>query len=137
VSAAKQCSKYTYMLYHLQTAELRHLTHRLEQFSTVASSYISTRQQQAHHALGAQARHGLTTAPSLVPSTRLPGTAGDLTQTGPIRTGIAAAVVTTVSGSTSTAASGAAPAVDPEPRLGSEPRDLLRAIAQADQRNRR
>ena len=121
-----------------QTAEFRQLTHRLEQFAQVASSYVATRQHQAHHALGAQARHGLANSASLVP---LAGAVGDDTQTGSLRTGIAAAVGSQiVGGTTSTSSADSTITAEPplaDPRLGSEPRDLLRAIAQADQRTSR
>lgn len=107
-----------------QSAEFRRLTHQLDQFSQLASTYISSRHRESHYALSAQAQQGLASA---VPTT-LPSSA-DGNQSGTIRTGIAAALGSQPRDPHATATTA--------PALGSEPRDLLRAIASADQRSSR
>ncbi|GAA5868365.1 hypothetical protein JCM1840_005657 [Sporobolomyces johnsonii] len=99
----------------VETAHLRHLTHRLSSFSRVASSYISHRSAETHHVLAVHAQQGLDPAPSggdqaAAPTTAAgPGLAGALGVVGPS-------------------------ARPPPPASGMDPRDLLRAIAGADAR---
>ncbi|ORY41188.1 Mis12-Mtw1 protein family-domain-containing protein [Leucosporidium creatinivorum] len=115
----------------LETANFRRLTHRLDQFSHLATSYVSTRTLQSHQALTAQASRGLAST-----STSLAPTPAEGANSGPLRGGIAGAVGA-AGGPTATSASTlpGGPSSAPWPP-GPEPRDLLRAIASADQKSR-
>ncbi|GAA5955920.1 hypothetical protein JCM21900_003873 [Sporobolomyces salmonicolor] len=98
----------------VETAHLRHLTHRLSSFSRVASAYVSNRSAETHHVLTVQAQQGLDPAPS----------GGDQ-----------AAAPTAAAGPGLASALGVVgPSARPLPASGTDPRDLLRAIAGADAR---
>ncbi|KAK4046920.1 hypothetical protein OIV83_005711 [Microbotryomycetes sp. JL201] len=105
----------------LDTAHFRQLSHRLDKFVEVTSSYVSSRSRGTHRALttqaqqGAQAHGGITHLPPV----------GDDHDDSSVRMGIASAV--SAGAHTANAATGA----------GSEQRDLLRALAAADTRARR
>ncbi|GAA6011672.1 hypothetical protein JCM10207_004203 [Rhodosporidiobolus poonsookiae] len=106
----------------IETANLRHLTHRLSSFARVASAYIGHRTTETHLALGVQAQRGLLdAAPSA--AAREAGSAG-------AGSGLAAALAGT---GAAAAAEGAGEQV--QHATGAlDPRDLLRAISRADER---
>ncbi|BGP17595.1 hypothetical protein JCM10213_001245 [Rhodosporidiobolus nylandii] len=99
----------------IETANLRHLTHRLSSFSRVASAYIAHRTSETHRALGVQQQQGLLEAPSSAAAREAEAQSG------------------TGAGGLAAALGGAGPT--PRSESGAlDMRDLLRAISRADVR---
>ncbi|GAA5908759.1 hypothetical protein JCM6882_008199 [Rhodosporidiobolus microsporus] len=97
----------------IETAQFRHLTHRLSSFSRLAQSYIAHRSSETHRALAAQASHGLGVG----------GREGAVGEDEAEQAGMAGAL-----GGVGVGAGGAGGERDG----ALETRDLLRAISRAD-----
>ncbi|GAA5972034.1 hypothetical protein JCM11641_002464 [Rhodosporidiobolus odoratus] len=109
----------------IETASLRHLTHRLTSFTRVADAYITHRTSETHRSLTLRSQQGLLDAPSSASSSSAPtGAAREAAdQQSGDGAGLASAVGNIGSGSGDVARGGSL-----------DMRDLLRAISRAEMR---